>query len=720
MASTKEQKLAEIHQLALKRFDAVHAACRDERRQCLEDRRFYSVAGAQWEGQLGDQFENKPKLEVNKTHLAIIKIFNEYRNNRIDVVFSARNDDPKDKDLPDKCAGLYRADERASGAQEAFDNGFEESAGGGMGAWRLRAKYENDEDYDIEDEAAEHQRICIEPIYDADTCVFFDLDAKRQDKADARYCFVIAAMTPESYEDEYGVAPSSWPKDKYELQFDWFSPDVVFVAEYFVVELKKKAFQVWESITGEETRYPQTAFDEDAELESRLQAEGSKHLRTIQRKVRRIRKYVLDGARVLEDCGYIAGKNIPIIPVYGKRWYVDGIERCMGHVRLAKDTQRIKNMQTSKLGEISALSSVEKPILTPEQVAGHQVMWSEDNITNYPYLLVNPITDMNGNLMPSGPIGYTKPPALPPALAALLQLTDQDLKDLLGNEQAPEQIQQNTSGVAVELLQNKLDMQTFIYVDNMAKAVKRTGEVWLSMASELYTEEGRRMDAVSKEGKTEPIYLARPVVDEKTGAPYLENDLSRAKFSVDVSVGPLSASKKASIVRSIISVLSVTDDPETKQVLGAMMMLNMDGEGLQEVREYFRQKLLRMGVVKPTREEQAQLAQEQANAKPDANEQYLNAAAEEAQAKAVKARADTVLAVAKAEESKAKSVKLISEVDETEQVQALRIIDKFGSTPDQVQTPELVAPQQTEESTPSDPAPAQPTEGPQMGEMEGM
>jgi hypothetical protein len=64
----------------------------------------------------------------------------------------------------------------------------------------------------------------------------------------------------------------------------------------------------------------------------------------------------------------------------------------------------------AKLGEISALSSVEKPILTPEQVAGHQVMWSEDNLKDYPYLLINPITDQNGNQSVSGPVAYTRAP----------------------------------------------------------------------------------------------------------------------------------------------------------------------------------------------------------------------------------------------------------------------------------------------------------------------
>ncbi len=61
----------------------------------------------------------------------------------------------------------------------------------------------------------------------------------------------------------------------------------------------------------------------------------------------------VSGGKVLEDAGYIAGKNIPIVVVYGKRWFVDNIERCMGAVRLAKDAQRLKNMQLSKLGEIS-------------------------------------------------------------------------------------------------------------------------------------------------------------------------------------------------------------------------------------------------------------------------------------------------------------------------------------------------------------------------------
>ncbi len=207
--------------------------------------------------------------------------------------------------------------------------------------------------------------------------------------------------------------------------------------------------------------------------------------------------------------------------------------------------------------------------------------------------------------------------------------------------------------------------------------------------------------------------MARPVVNPKSGKSYTSNDLTAAKLQVDVVVGPSSASKKAAIVRSLTNMLSVTDDPESKQVLGAMVMLNVDGEGIGEVREFFRKKLLRLGVLEPTAEEAQKLAQEQASAKPDANTKYLEAAAEEAQAKAVKARADTVLTITRAEESKAKALKLVSEVDDTEQVQALRVIDKFGvdtTTPSPQGAPIVPASQ----------VPALPASEQQIGEIDGV
>jgi hypothetical protein len=656
---TNDQRLANIHAEALAEFDNIQEAVRDERLQCLQDRRFYSISGAQWEGPLREQYENKPKFEVNKIMLAVTRIINEYRNNRISVDFIAKDGEP-DNALADTCDKLYRADEMDSSAEEAYDNAFEEAVGGGFGAWRLRSVYEDEEDDDNE-----KQRIIIEPIFDADSSVFFDLNAKRQDKADARRCFVLTAMTFDAYKEQYNDDPATWPKEIEQTEFDWATPDVVYIAEYYRVEDVNTTIRIFQNIAGEEERYTSEELDDEKLAE--FEAIGTVEVRQKRIKKRKVHKYIMSGGRVLEDLGYIAGKCIPIVPVYGKRWFVDNVERCMGHVRLAKDAQRLKNMQLSKLGEISAYSSIEKPIFSPEQVAGHQVMWSEDNLRNYPYLLVNPITGPDGSQQVAGPVAYTRSAQIPPSLAALLQVTEQDMQDILGNAGQQDQIVSNISGKAVEMIQQRMDMQTFIYMSNMSKAVRRSGEIWLSMAKEIYTEENRRMKGIGAQMEMEPIELMRPTIDRESGEMVMENDLSNADFDVTVDVGPSSSSKRQAVVRSLLGMMQITQDPETTKVLGAMVMMNMEGEGVAEVREFFRKQLVQMGVVKPTEEEQAQMAEMMANQPEDPNAVFLQAAAEEAVAKAAKARADTVKTVADAELARARTIETLAKVEDDDQ-----------------------------------------------------
>ena len=660
-----DQRLANLHAEALRQFNDIQTALRDERLQCLQDRRFYSLCGAQWEGPLWDQYENKPKFEVNKIMLAVIRIVNEYRNNRITVDYVSKDGSENDK-LAEVCDGLYRADEQASVADEAYDNAFEEAVGGGIGAWRLRTVYE-----DEEDDEDDRQRIRFEPIFDADSSVFFDLNAKRQDKSDAKFCFVVTSMTRESYKELYNDDPTDWPKIIHQYEFDWATPDIVFVAEYYKIEEKTETIRIFQAIDGTEERYTQTDFANDETLEETLMAIGTREVRSKRVKRMRVRKYIMSGGKVLEDAGYIAGKCIPIVVVYGKRWFVDNIERCMGAVRLAKDAQRLKNMQLSKLGEISALSSIEKPIMTPEQVAGHQVMWAEDNLRDYPYLLINPVTGPDGNTQVSGPVAYTRSAAIPPAMAALLQITEQDMQDILGNPQGADKMVSGVSGKAVEMIQTRVDMQTFIYMSNFAKGMKRCGEIWLSMAKEIYTEDKRKMKTIAPTGEAGMVELMQPMIDPETGGMMMANDLSDATFDVVAEVGPSSSSKRAATVRALTGMLQITQDPETQQVLTAMAMMNMEGEGVGDANAYFRKKLLRMGVVKPTDDEAKQLMAEMQGKPQDPNSMYLQAAAENETAKAAKARADTVETVASAELKRAQTLETLGKVDQTSQEMAM-------------------------------------------------
>jgi len=710
---TKEVLHGEVFERARKQFSAIMGAQRAERELCLSDRRFYSIAGAQWEGALSEQFENRPQFEFNKIHLAVIRIINEYRNNRMSVVFVPK--DGAQEKSNDDITGIYRADMNMSCGEEAKDNAFEEAVGGGFGAYRLR-NVEEDEF----DSANEKQKIIAEPIYDADSCVFFDLSAKRQDKSDANHAYVLRGVPYDEYIAEYNDNPASWPKDVSMVEFDWLiGKDTVYIAEYYEKEFTKETLRVFRGVDGTEQTYSDEELDD--ELDEILEVTGFREVR--QRKIKkcRVHKYLLSGGGIIDDCGYIAGRDIPIVPVYGKRWMVDGVERCMGHVRLAKDAQRLKNLQLSKLGEISALSSVEKPILTPEQVSGHEVMWAEDNVRQYPYLLINPITDSNGNSTAVPPTGYTRPPAVPPALAALLQTTEQDIRDILGNPERAEIVSPNASGVAIELAQSKVDMQTFIYLSNFAKAEKRCAEIWLGMAKEVYVEESRKLRTVNDAGELGSVAINSPMLSPETGAVEYNNDLSSQSFDVVVDVVPSSVSRRAATVRALTQMIGMTQDPETQQVLSATAMMNMDAEGISDIRKYFRNKLLQIGAVEPTKEEAAQLAaaQQAQSARPDVQAEFFMAEAEKAQANAAKARAETVLTMAKVDQTRADTVSTMADIEKTKQETRSSIQKDYAETLDRLKengNDLLVTaePQVSEQK----PAPAQPESLGELGAIQ--
>jgi hypothetical protein len=83
-------------------------------------------------------------------------------------------------------------------------------------------------------------------------------------------------------------------------------------------------------------------------------------------------------------------------------------------------------------------------------------------------------------------------------------------------------------------------------------------------------------------------------------------------------------------------------------------------------------------IAAPTDEEAEELAAEQANAQPDPNTQYLQAAAKEAEAKSNQAQAQTVKTIADTEMAKAKTLETLSSISIAEQQSAFDAAAKIG------------------------------------------
>lgn len=673
MAITKAERWARKHQFFRDEFNTIWEACQTERRQAVADRRFYSISGAQFEDAMGQQFEETPRFECNKTHQAVIRIFNEYRNNRISVLFRP-DDADSSAETAETLTGRYRADEQKCNAQEAYDNAFEESVGGGMGAYRFRVVAADDEDADEYEgnEDGVELRVAIEPIFDADSSVFFNLDAKRQDKADALRCYVISSITRAEYARKYpNNDVATWPKPAISTYFDWCTPDVVYVAEVYEIEKKGTVIHVYQNSLAEDPSAKELRLDDadvaDTKYMDDIKAMGYTHARDEKMTRRKVHKWLMNGVEMMEDQGFIPGRCIPVIPTYGKRWFVDNIERFMGQVRLSKDMQRLLNMMISRLAEINSTTPYEVPIFTPQQMAGHATSWAEGNIKRAPYRLINAIENPDGSKVPAGALGYVKPPEVPPALAALTQVASIALDELGGGAAAQEQdVGTNISGKAVELIQKRLDMQSFIYTDNFAKAMKRGGVVWLSMQKDLTPREQHKAAVIKTDGTQDFVDMVAPG-KAPDGSLTTINDPRNGKYGVTTDVGPSFNSRRDATVRALLGLLQTiaAADPQTATVLAATAMMNMDGEGLEDLRKYFRKKLVTMGAVVPTEEEKAELAEAQAQQPPDGNNEFLLAEAEKARKLGNKAEADALAALAKARETTANTKKIEEETNST-------------------------------------------------------
>jgi len=658
---SKAARLAEIHATAMQQFDDSYLASQQDREWAVMARRFVNIRGAQWDWDVDGQFANKMRLEIDHVSGAITRIKNEYRKNRISAQFLPKDGSDNDA-LSDACAARYRADTHDALGREARDMAFDSAVEGGMGGMRLRAEYEGEG----------HQRICLEPINDAESNLYFDANSKRKNKSDAEHAFLITPWSRRAFTAEYGEEAASWPKGVQPYEYNWFGAglDFVFVAEYFVKGMAKKTYRVFKGFADELQEFPEREIDDDDLME--LEATGFIEIEPRVEEVGTVRKYIMSGAAILKDDGIIPGREIPLVPQYGHRTFLQNVERFRGHALKVMDPQIVYNMQVSKVAETAAASGIEKPIFTPEQISGHAELWQNDNTDNNAFMLVNSIHDAMGNPMPSGPIGFTKSPDIPPSVLGLVQLTKQDIADQLGNPENGEMLQPDTSGIAMDMIQGRIDMQSYGYMDNAKDAEQRIAEIWQSMAADIYVEDGRKLKTMSDNGKRGTVEIGKKVFNPKTGELDDEIDFSRASFDVEVDIGPTSASRRQAVVRTIVSMMQFASDPMEQKKLLAFAMMNMEGEGLNDLRDDARKQLLALGVVKPTKEEEAEMQAAQQPQAPDPQAVLADALSKEATAKAAKAMADTELSAARTEEARAKTAETLAGIPIAQQESAVK------------------------------------------------
>lgn len=634
------------HQEALDRVNKVvgDESMLDMRAKIIETNRFVHVVGGQWEGHtfggtdLRTRMDKYPRFEINKIAKEIRRISSEFRKNRINVQFKPA-DVYASQELSDKLNQRYRADYQESNGQFAVTNAFDDAITGGYGAFRLCAEYEDELDPENE-----NMLIRFKPVYDAASCLFFDPNSKEMDKSDAEWATEIFVMPADTFKEEYGRDGQSVNSIPYGRFEDFCVPNNVYMARYYCVKTEKdEIISYTNPLTGESAKYYASDIEEIID-----ELEASDFIETARRNVKRRRVYcgLMDGLDWLEKPRIIPFEYIPLIAVFGERYFIDGQERIKGHATNALDAQRLENLMVSMLADTATQGNESTPIIDVENMAGLEKFWAARNKERPAYLPLRSIKDKSGNIIaPANVSGYTQPPQLNTGLVTLLQYTGQGIQELIGGA-ATGEMPANMATETVEAIYNRTDSNSGVYIDNLAMALVHCGKVWLSGARMLYGN-GRQLTMASEEGELSVGRMVGYVVDKQTGAKVPTNDLSVGRYSVCVDVGADFSSRRDQTVSKLTPVLQalLPDDPNRPLVLG-MIIDNLQGEGLDDLRKYNRKQMVLSGAVEPKDDaeramlEEAQAAAAQQEQQPDPNTLLAQAEMEKARVQEVKAQMD--------------------------------------------------------------------------------
>lgn len=644
--------MADLDQLKLD-VSKDYNASQETREKANEDMRFIGIDGGMWEGFLQDTHNTETKrarLEFDITSDYVMRYVGEWTLNRANVTYT-QDDKATSEEDADLLNGVYRADFKDNDGQISQDTAVFEAAVCGVGAFKLTTEFVDPEDSENED-----QEVVWEPINNAFNHVMWDENAKRPDKADAKRCTVLTGYSRDAFEEAWPDAEPSSAYSPYSYsEFNWTTREIIYVAERFDIKTIKEDVQVWQTVKGNQVK----AFNpEEFELvEDELKAMGWEFVRerTIKRKT--VEKSIFTGAEFLQKPKRIAGKFIPVIPVYGFRTYVDNVEYTRGLVRKLKDANRTINMGISKMAESAASSGDSVPILSRDQIKGLESNWA--NKTNKAYMVLNDIVDAQGNKLPSGPLGYLQPNQLDPNTMQSLDVISNFVQRQTGN--APQDtIDPTASGKAITALRKRENLNTQVMSDNILQSVKHSGKVYRSIAGEIYTR-SQMKKVLGVDGTIKIEQLNVQSLDPQTGNPIQINDLSRGRFSVDVEVGPQYESQKEATIESIERVIQRVD-PNSPYFgpLMAMWMENIQGTGLTPLKEFNRNLMLKQGLVQPETDKEKQMLQS-IQQESDPQDELVKAATNQQNAEAKNLEASSVGKMASAQKDLAMAEKVKAE-----------------------------------------------------------
>jgi hypothetical protein len=565
----------EILQGALERWDEAWEFEFRNRGEMLRDLEMY--AGEQWDERARREREQagRPCLTMNRLPQFVRQVVNEARL-RPPGIRVVPQDSGADVKTAKTLTGLVRNIEAASQAEVAYVTALESATICGIGHFRVQTEYA--------DEDAWEQDIRIRPISDPFS-VLWDPGARRADKQDAQFCFVLDLLTRREFEARYPDASSADWASAASVYGTWYEGDFVRVCEYWYRKPRKKKLV----LTAQGETLDASKIDA-ATLGMMRDAGMIVREREVESSV--VCQALLSHNAVLEGPTEWPGKYIPIVPVIGEEIKLSDRVVRRGLVRGARDAQIMFNLHRSVAAEAVAMAPKAKWLGTADQIAGREQQWATANVNNEAVLIYTP-----------DPLAGGPPQRIAPEMpsAAVIQEAAQAAQDMeattgIYRTQVGDQSNE-VSGKAIMARLREGDVGTYGFIDNLARSVEMCGRIIVDLLPRIYDTE-RQARILEPDGSTEFVPLN--YTDPATGE--IINDLTRGKYDVTVSVGPSFTSRREEARESMMAFMQAM--PQSAAMVADLFAKANDWESAEEMARRLRMPLIAQGVVEPEGDEQ--------------------------------------------------------------------------------------------------------------------
>lgn len=573
---------------AVDRFKLSAEAEATIRSDALDDYKF-AVYGDQWPSQIiaDRKQDSRPALVMNRLPQMTKQVINQLRQMKPAAQINPVGDGAT-IETAEIIQGLVRHIElnSESPADVADDKSAECMINGGIGYQRVISEYVGDDSFD--------QDMCIEPVENPFS-VYFDPFALKYNRKGARWCFITSDVPMSDYEEMTGKKAATI-KDEFKALGDsapgWMSSDnkggeSIRIAEYYYFETKKRKLI---EVGGK------TAFlDELSPEEKDLYAEDLKTAKKRDVVDRKLMWSKISAIEILEGPNEQDGKFIPVIPVIGDEWFIDGNRFNCGLVRWSKDPQRQYNYWITAATEKIALMPKAPTMVLKGQIDNYKQMWELSNRRNFAVLPYDPV------MLPNGQAHVAPPQRLESAanigdMALMVRQADNDIKATTGiydaslGQQGPDQ-----SGKAILARQKQGDIANFNFSDNLARAIRYRTQIIIDLIPHIY-DAPRIARIVDPDGSAKHVAVfnsQQAGVDEAAARQQLAPDMKKlglqkvfdigvGRYDVTVSVGPTYQSKRQEAVQSQLEVLKIMP-PQAIPMILPQVIKNMDWPGAQDM-----------------------------------------------------------------------------------------------------------------------------------------